>query len=277
MILQIAGIYYQFFAQSKDFTLSEIKRKQIRDELIERRPNELDKNKVNKAYFLLLSLGLVDRVIINGKIVYRLTQSTRICGTKRTILINYSLLNSETIFTGLNYSIIDSESEVINEDRFDALCILKNIPKVTDIIKTRFIDVIEKPIFRFLKKWLPHKTDDTWIESKEFDVIPSLYKVYSFDNAYYEYFFLNRGKFYKFPLNDFITLQLVKSFLQILNNRIVFKYDETTEELNELLPALEPIRKVLFTYHILTTGYIPLEYNYQINSRIYKQLKRIYR
>lgn len=75
MLLQIAGIYYQFFAQSKDFTLSEIKRKQIRDELIERRPNELDKNKVNKAYFLLLSLGLIDRMSINSKIVYRLSKA----------------------------------------------------------------------------------------------------------------------------------------------------------------------------------------------------------
>ncbi|MGJ1417637.1 hypothetical protein [Sphingobacterium multivorum] len=277
MILQIAGIYYQFFAQSKDFTLSEIKRKQIRDELIERRPNELDKNKVNKAYFLLLYLGLIDRVSINGKIVYRLTQTTRICGDKRTILINYSLPNSETIFTGLNYSIIDNDSEVVNEDRFDVLGILKNIPKVSNIIKTRFIDVIEKPVFKFLEKWQPQKTNDTWTESKEFDIIPSLYKVYSFDKAYFEYFFWNRGKFYKFPLNDFVTLQLVKSFLQILNKRIAFKYDETTEELNESLPALEPIRKVLFTYHILTTGNIPLEYNYQVNGDIYKQLKRIYR
>lgn len=101
--------------------------------------------------------------------------------------------------------------------------------------------------------------------------------MYSFDKAYYEYFFLNRGKFYKFSLNDFLTLQLVKSFLQILNKKIAFKYDGVTEELNELLPVLEPIRKVLFTYHILTTGNIPLEYNYQINSGIYKQLKRIYR
>lgn len=277
MILQIAGIYYQFFAQSKDFTLSEIKRKQIRDELIERRPNELDKNKVNKAYFLLLYLGLIDRVSINGKIVYRLTQTTRICGDERTILINYSLPNSETIFTGLNYSIIDNDSEVVNEDRFDALGILKNIPMVSNIIKTRFTDVIEKPVFKFLEKWQPQKTNDTWTESKEFDIIPSLYKVYSFDKAYFEYFFWNRGKFYKFPLNDFVTLQLVKSFLQILNKRMVFKYDETTEELNESLPALEPIRKVIFTYHILTTGSIPLEYNYQINSDIYKQLKRIYR
>lgn len=278
MIFRIAGIFYQFFARSKDFTLSEVKRKQIRDELIERRPKEFDKNKVDKAYFLLLYLGLIDRVIINGKIVYRLTQSTKICGSKRIILINSTLPTNEVMFTGLNYSIIDHEREAVNEDViFDAFSVLKIIPKISSIIRKRFIDTTEKPTFKHLEKWSSQGSIDVWIEVKGFESKPSLYRVYLFDKTYYEYLFWIKENFYKFPSNDFITLQLVKSFLQILNKRIAFKYDEDAEELYELLPFLEPVRKILFTHHILATGNIPLDYNYKVGSDIYKQLKRIYR
>lgn len=277
MILQIAGVFYQFFAQSKDFTLSEVKRKQIEKELIERRPNELDNNKVNSAYFLLLYLGLIDRVRINGKITYRLTQSTKIIGQKRTILINTSLESDELKYNGINYKIFDNEMKIDGEDIFDSISMLQIIPKISSIIKSRFVSDIQKPAFKYLEKWQSENNRNPWNAIKTFDLIPSLYKVYLYDKRYYEYYFWNKGRFYKFPFDDFIALQLVKSYLQILNKKVAFNYDDAIGELWELLPILEPIRKILFTHHILTTGDIPLDYRFKIDSKIYKQIKRIYK
>lgn len=275
--LQIAGVFYQFFARSKDFTLSEVKRKQIEKELIERRPNEIDKNIANSSYFLLLYLGIIDRVTANGKLVYKLMQSTIIRGSERTIYINEPIKPNEVQFVGLNYKVVEHEKEVSSKNVFDSLHILKVIPKISDIIKKRFVSDVEKPSYISLQQWLPNNNSSAWIEVKRFDAAPSLYKVYLNDKNHYEYCFLYKGKFYRFLLSDFLTSELVKSYLQILNRKIAFMYDEAIGELYELLPILEPIRKALFTHHILSTGDIPLDYRYQIDSKIYKQIKRIYK
>ncbi|MCS3556929.1 MULTISPECIES: hypothetical protein [unclassified Sphingobacterium] len=275
--LQIAGIFYQFFALSKDFTLSEVKRKQIEKELIERRPNVLDKNIVNSSYFLLLYLGIIDRVTVNGKLAYRLMQSTIISGSERTIYINDPIKPNEVQFVGLNYKVVENEEKNSSKNIFDSLDVLKVIPKISDIIKKRFIFDVEKPTYSSLEQWLPNNKNSTWSEVKRFDVIPSLYKVHLNDKNHYEYCFCNKGNFYKFPLNDFLTAELVKSYLLVLSKKVAFMYDDAIGELFELLPILEPIRKTLFTHHILTTGDIPLDYRYQIDSKIYKQIKRIYK
>ncbi|WP_367331265.1 hypothetical protein [Sphingobacterium multivorum] len=275
--LTIAGIYYQFFIQAKDYTLSEVKRKQIAKELIERRPNNINKSKINRSYFLLIYLGLIDRVQINDKLVYRLTQSAIIQGSKRTIQIHYTLPNNDMNCKGLNYNVIDNEVENLTKDIFDPISILKVIPKISDIIKKRFIEVSVRPTFRYLEKWLPQKSSGSWEEAKDFGLMPSLYKVHTVNKEYYNYFFFIKGNFYNFHFNDLVTVQLVQSYLRISNGEMAFNYNDYTEKLNEVYPLLEPIKKVLFTQHILTTGHIPLDYNYQIDSKILKQLKRIYR
>ncbi|NJI73212.1 hypothetical protein HCX49_08340 [Sphingobacterium kitahiroshimense] len=277
MLFKLAGIYYQFFAQSKDYTLSEIKRKQIGKELIERRPHENDKSTVNRSYFLLLYIGLIDRVHVNGKMAYQFTQPTKINGSKRSILIHCALAPNDVKYIGLNYDIINHEDDIAIEEIFDPVSILKAIPKISNIIKNRFTDVSTKPTFKYLEKWLPKKSNGEWVKTKDFDSIPSLYRLYIINNEYYDYLFFIKGNFYSFPMNDLVTVQLVKSFLRISNGEMGFKYAVDTEELIELYPLLEPIKKILFTHHILSTGLIPLDYKYQVDSTIIKQLKRIYR
>ncbi|WP_447767893.1 hypothetical protein [Sphingobacterium faecium] len=277
MLFKLAGIYYQFFAQSKDYTLSEIKRKQIGKELIERRPHDIEMSTVNRSYFLLLYIGLIDRVHINGKMAYQFTQPTIINGSKRSILIHCALAPNDVKYIGLNYDIINHEDDIAIKEVFDPVSILKAIPKISDIIKNRFTDVSKKPTFKYLEKWLPKKSNGEWVKTKDFDSIPSLYRIYTINNEYYDYLFFIKGNFYTFPMNDLVTVQLVKSFLRISNGEMGFKYVVDTEELIELYPLVEPIKKILFTHHILSTGLIPLDYKYQVDSTIIKQLKRIYR
>lgn len=277
MLFKLAGVYYQFFAQSKDYTLSEIKRKQIGKELIERRPHDIDMSTVNRSYFLLLYIGLIDRVHINGKMAYQLTQPTKINGAKRRILIHCALHTNDVKYIGLNYDIINHEDDIASEEIFDPVSVLKAFPKISDIIKNRFTDVYTKFTFKYLEKWVPKKSNSGWVKTKDFDSIPSLYRLYTINSEYYDYLFFIKGNFYNFPMNDLVTVQLVKSFLRISNGELGFKYAVDTEELIELYPLLEPIKKILFTHHILSTGLIPLDYKYQVDSNIIKQLKRIYR
>ena len=277
MLFKLAGIYYQFFAQSKDCTLSETKRKQIGKELIERRPHDIDNSTVNRSYFLLLYIGLIDRVHVNGKMAYQFTQPTIINGSKRSILIHCALAPNDVKYIGLNYDIINHEDDIAIKEVFDPVSILKAIPKISDIIKNRFTDVSKKPTFKYLEKWLPKKSNGEWVKTKDFDSIPSLYRLYTINSEYYDYLFFIKGNFYNFPMNDLLTVQLVKIFLRISNNEMVFKYAADAEELIELYPLLEPIKKILFTHHILSTGLIPLDYKYQVDSTIIKQLKRIYK
>lgn len=272
----IAGIIYQFTLNDNVLqTLSYRKYKAISDELLNRDSKEITETKINMAINLLISLGLIDREKDKDEILFRVTSPYKVSNNKNTIIINSINSANKKIYENINYYII--KDCLKDAETYAPVKILKAIPSITKIINKIFQEENSNPpSFRSLEMWSTTNGFPHWIKINSYENNPTLYKIFQVNEIYFEYYFSFNKNYYQIPKGELNTLNLIKSFIGLHHDISFFKFETNRKIINELIFLLEPVRKVVYTNHILSTGKVPYNKEFQIDDKIYNQIKRIY-
>jgi len=277
----IAGIIYQFILNDNSgHTLSHRRLKLIENQLLRLSPNGVTVNLIYRCIDLLICLGLIDRKIDKYGVAYVLTSPCMISNGIRTIIINSFCDRYQRAIKNVNYYVVEGCLEDAN--RFSVEKLLKAMLPVNKIIKNRFAYKSfdrSKPLFKRLERCVFNDIKPVWVKCGDFELdVSGLYKDYQMKNScYFSYYFLYNNLFYKVEKYDKNTLELIFLYLKLKNNIELFRYNPECEILYDLGGLMEPIRKLVFTNHILTTSEVRSTKSYNnINDDIFNQIKRIY-
>lgn len=245
-----------------------------------------DKNKMN-AFYNLLNYGLIDSVAENK---YSLTASTLFINPVTNIGLgvnlpdNIILKHKEnllqeklglTIFR-LADSVLSSEGIETHQFNFNT-----HTNRFTDLKKmTSYWDNIsEDQVHNFKSLEEYNFIKNQWCKCSTYSDGYSLYKIYPFNEYYYEYMFKLGNKYYKINLEE---QEKVRMIILSNSNKGLLKYAENTGEL-----ILEPyfnypnfFFKTVLLIHILSTGEFPEKRKFKIHKKqflhIMKKLKLNY-
>lgn len=245
-----------------------------------------DKNKMD-ALYNLLNYGLIDSI---GKNKYSLTASTLFINqvTKIGLGVNlpdtYILKQKEnllsrrlglTIFK-LDNSVLFSEEIAMHQFNFNLYT-----NRFTDLKKMTLYweNISEDQIHNFRSLEEYDFIKNQWCKSSTYSGGYSLYKIYPFNDNYYEYIFKSGIKYYKINIEE---QEKVRMIILSISNKGYLKYIENTGEL-----ILDPyfnypnfFFKTVLLIHILNTGKFPEKRKFKIDKKqflhIMKRLKLNY-
>ena len=222
-----------------------------------------DKNKMN-ALYNLLNYGLIDSVAENK---YSLTASTLFINPVTSIGLGVNLpdniilkhkenfLQAKLGLTIFRLDDLGLSSEGIEMHQFNFNTYTN---RFTDLKKmtSYWEDISEDQVHNFKSLEEYNFIKNQWCKCSTYSDGYSLYKIYPFNEYYYEYMFKLGNKYYKINLDE---QEKVRMIILSNSNKGLLKYAENTGEL-----ILEPyfnypnfFFKTVLLIHILSTGEFP--------------------
>lgn len=272
------SLLYSFFVQSDVNSLVSFQRiKRFLSNI--QFDNEINKNRLESLY-KLLNIGVIDYA---GNSKYYMSPSIIINAKNFKIGINLPIDVIETnkdkiINQNTGVTIFNSEDIALND------CDIKNVDYKFENYISNFIDIFKIPL-NWEKEQTMFPTNSTKIEifnpenfkwSKADIPIPtnSLYKVYTYSNDYFEYYFNYKQKWYRIKAEEYDKSSLVKTILT-LKNKLVYNPASNMFSIPKHFSLPSFIEKLLFLNHCLAMGKFPENRNYFIERKDFKKVNRV--
>jgi hypothetical protein len=270
------GLLYSFFIESNPNSLLSYQR--INRFLSNIHLQEVVKeNKFNSLYHLL-NIGVIDYACDNK---YYMSPSTIIYADNYKVGINLPQnilkLNNEKIIiqsTGLtlfnNQDVLLDDWDIITLDyKFDNF--ISNFTTIFKIPSNWY--KIEFPTSPTKIEKL-NTNSSTWEPIEKPIISNSLYKIYSFSNGFFEYYFYYNQNWYKIMLHEFDKVKLAKTIIGIKDN-LELKYSNNILCIPRTFPLPLFVEKLLFLNHCLITGGLPTNREYFIEKKEFRKLNKI--
>nr|WP_232325333.1 hypothetical protein [Pedobacter panaciterrae] len=160
--------------------------------------------------------------------------------------------------------------------------ILEKCGSIADNFNNLLSETGERPNFRALERY--DSIENKFVVQKEFITGPNLYRVYSFSNVHFDYYFegaiisINTFKSCSFERHDLETLNICKLMLSLdkCAKGLVYRTDLLELVVDPYFPFPNTIERVLFLNNILTFGEFPEGRNYRLGTKDFDSLQKIF-
>jgi hypothetical protein len=247
----------------------------------------INDNKMNALYDLLIK-GTIDQVE-NQK--YVLSPSCIITHKDFTLGVNLSSKLKKSIATYLlqetDYG-MTIYSQIPNIERFEILSwnfefkeVIKYYGNIYSAIKNKLINDVDDVGFKQLERFAPETNN--WLPVKEYLPGENLYKSYKFKNHFFYLYHSNRvsdgvSQKINFERYQFSELELIKTMLCLNSEKKQIKYfkEDALLSINEFTSFPLIIEKLLLLNHVLTTGQMPKQRRYKLQSKEFGLLQQLF-
>lgn len=281
--MRIEQLLYSFFVANGDSQISYRRIKNVVNNIIE---IMCSSESPHRALSILMRSCLVEQTELS---MYRLSPSCLIRGAGFMIGINLSVerldqLVGQLIKTrdGLGIYRTSPFQMEIPVRNFSLREILEKCGSITATFTNLLSENRERPNFSALERY--DAIQNKFVGQKEFIFGPNLYRVYSFSNVHFDYYFegaiisINTFQSCSFERHDLETLNICKLMLSLDKHAkgLVYRADILELVVDQYFPFPNVIERVLFLNNILTCGEFPEGRNYRLGIKDFDYLQKIF-
>lgn len=276
-------LLYTFFVANGDSQISYRRLKNVVNSIIEiMRLSESP----HRALSILMRSGLVEQTELS---IYRLSPSCLLRGAEFMIGINLPVEKLDKLIgqlinkrDGLGIYRTSQHQIDIPVRNFSLREILEKCGSIASTFNNLLSETGERPNFRALERY--DSIENKFVAQKEFINGPNLYRVYSFSNVHFDYYFegaimgINTFQSCTFERHDLETLNIFKLMLSLDKRAkgLIYRADLQELAIDQYFPFPNTIERILLHNSILTRGDLPEGRNYHLGVKDFGYLQKIF-